>query len=74
MLQIKYVLPKLCQLPQYWYGSRDPTTRVIVKQTFQLAFISKWISGSVVLVKLSNAMAIQIDTKMNLEMTAKVAN
>ena len=29
MIQIKYVLPKLCHLPQYPYGSRDPTTRVL---------------------------------------------
>ena len=29
MIQIKYVLPKLCHLPQYSYGSRDPTTRVL---------------------------------------------
>ena len=28
VIQIKYVLPKLCHLPQYSYGSRDPTTRV----------------------------------------------
>ena len=28
MIQSKYVLPKLCHLPQYSYGSRDPTTRV----------------------------------------------
>ena len=27
IIQIKYVLPKLCHLPQYSYGSRDPTTR-----------------------------------------------
>ena len=26
IIQIKYVLPKLCHLPQYSYGSRDPTT------------------------------------------------
>ena len=26
IIQIKYVLPKLCYLPQYSYGSRDPTT------------------------------------------------
>ena len=29
IIQIKYVLPKLCHLPQYSYGSRDPTTRVL---------------------------------------------
>ena len=29
VLQIKYVLPKPCHLPQYSYGSRDPTTRVL---------------------------------------------
>ena len=28
IIQIKYVLPKLCHLPQYPYGSRDPTTRL----------------------------------------------
>ena len=28
IIQIKYVLPKVCHLPQYEYGSRDPTTRV----------------------------------------------
>ena len=28
IIQIKYVLPKLYHLPQYSYGSRDPTTRV----------------------------------------------
>ena len=29
IIQIKYVLPKLCHLPQYSYGSRDPTNRVL---------------------------------------------
>ena len=29
IIQIKYVLPKLCHLPQYSYGSRDPTTQVL---------------------------------------------
>ena len=29
IIQIKYVLPKLRHLPQYSYGSRDPTTRVL---------------------------------------------
>ena len=29
IIQIKYVLPKLCHLPQYSYGSRDPTTRLL---------------------------------------------
>ena len=29
IIQIKYILPKLCHLPQYSYGSRDPTTRVL---------------------------------------------
>ena len=29
IIQIKYVLPKLCHLPQYSYGSRDPTDRVL---------------------------------------------
>ena len=29
IIQIKYVLPKLCHPPQYSYGSRDPTTRVL---------------------------------------------
>ena len=29
IIQIKYVLPKLCHLPQYSYGSRDPTARVL---------------------------------------------
>ena len=29
MIQIKYSLPKLCHLPRYWYGSLDPTTRVL---------------------------------------------
>ena len=29
IIQIKYVLPKLCHLPQYSYWSRDPTTRVL---------------------------------------------
>ena len=28
IIQIKYVMPILCHLPQYSYGSRDPTTRV----------------------------------------------
>ena len=28
-MQIKYVLPKLCHLPQYSYRSRDPTIRVL---------------------------------------------
>ena len=30
IIQIKYVLQKPCHLPQYLYGSRDPTTRVLV--------------------------------------------
>ena len=29
IIQIKYVLPKLCHLPQYSHGYRDPTTRVL---------------------------------------------
>ena len=29
IIQINYVLPKLCHLPQYSYGSRDPATRVL---------------------------------------------
>ena len=29
IIQIKYVLPKLCHLPQYLHGSRDPTTQVL---------------------------------------------
>ena len=28
IIQIKYVLPKRCHLPQYSYGFRDPTTRL----------------------------------------------
>ena len=29
IIQIKYVLPKPCHLPQYSSGSRDPTTRIL---------------------------------------------
>ena len=29
IMQIKYELSKLCHLPQYSYGSQDPTTRVL---------------------------------------------
>ena len=29
IIQIKYVLPKLCYLPQYSYRSPDPTTRIL---------------------------------------------
>ena len=29
IIQIIYLLPKLCHLPQYWYGLRDPTIRVL---------------------------------------------
>ena len=39
IIQIKYVLQKLCHLPQYSYGSRDPTTELLLFDQFVYIYL-----------------------------------